>query len=111
MSEPITIDDSQFGETVLKSDIPVLVDFWATWCRPCTMIAPILDELAKEYHGRIKFTRIDVDHNPKTAARYHIMSVPTLLLFHKGEPIANLVGFRPKGELKKSLDGVLGGKK
>lgn len=107
MTELITIDDSQFEQTVLKSDIPVVVDFWATWCRPCAMIAPILDELAKEYHGRIKFTRLDVDHNPKTAAQYHIMSIPTLIIFHDGSPVASLVGFKTKAELERSLDAAL----
>ena len=108
MTEPITIEDGNFNQTVLKSDIPVVVDFWATWCRPCAMIAPILDELAKEYGGQIKFTRLDVDHNPKTAAQYHIMSIPTLVIFKNGTPIANMVGFRPKAELKRSLDAALG---
>ncbi len=109
MTEPITIDDGTFHQTVIKSDIPVLVDFWATWCRPCTMIAPILDELAKEYSGRIKFTRLDVDQNAKTAGQYHIMSIPTLIIFKNGEPATHIVGFRPKSELKKSLDAALVG--
>ena len=109
MTEPITIDDSSFYQTVIKSDIPVLVDFWATWCRPCAMIAPILDELAKEYSDKVKFTRLDVDQNTTTAAKYHIMSIPTLIIFKNGEPAAHVVGFRPKAELKKSLDAVLAG--
>ena len=108
MTEPIAIDDSQFDQTVLQSETPVLVDFWAPWCRPCLMVAPILDELAKEYSGRITFARMDVDQNSKTAARYQIMSIPTLLIFKKGEPIANIVGLRPKEELKQSLDAALG---
>lgn len=108
MTEPTAITDSNFNETVLKSDIPVLVDFWATWCRPCAMIAPVLDDLAKEYGGRIKFTKLDVDQNQKTAAQYHVMSIPTILIFKKGEPVTNIVGLRPKAELKKNLDAVLG---
>jgi len=108
MSEPITIDDSNFGQTVLQSDKPVLVDFWAPWCRPCLMVAPILDELAEEYSGRVNIARMDVDQNPKTAAKYNIMSIPTLLLFKKGEPVSHIVGFRPKEELKRSLDEALG---
>ncbi len=108
MTEPITLDDSQFDQTVLKAKTPVLVDFWVPGCRPCQMVAPVLDELAKEYNGRITFARMDVAQNPKTAARYHIMSIPTLLIFKKGEPTANIVGFRPKEELKRSLDSVLG---
>jgi len=108
MSRPITVDDSSFDQTVLQSDTPVLVDFWAPWCRPCRMVAPILDELAEEYSGRVTIARIDVDQNPKTAARYNIMSIPTLMLFKKGQPISNIVGFRPKEELKRSLDAALG---
>ena len=108
MSKPIEVDDGQFEQMVLKSEIPVLVDFWAPWCRPCTMIAPILDELAGEYGGRITFARMDVDQNPKTAARYNIMSIPTLLLFKNGEPISHIVGLRPKDELKRSMDEALG---
>ncbi|MFC2013388.1 thioredoxin [Chloroflexota bacterium] len=108
MSEPITIDDSNFDQTVLQSDKPVLVDFWAPWCRPCQMIAPILDELAKDYSGKISITRMDVDQNPKTAAKYNIMSIPTLLLFKNGEPISHLVGLRPKEEMKRSMDEALG---
>ena len=107
MTKPIEVDDNQFDQTVLKSPIPVLVDFWAPWCRPCTMIAPILDELAEEYSGRITFARMNVDQTAKTAARYQVMSIPTLLLFKNGEPISNMVGLRPKEELKRSLDDAL----
>jgi len=108
MNKPIAIDDSNFDQTVLQSEIPVLVDFWAPWCRPCLMVAPILDELAEEYSGRVSIARMDVDQNPKTAASYNIMSIPTLLLFKKGEPVSHIVGFRPKEEIKQSLDAALG---
>ena len=108
MDKPITVDDSNFEQNVLKGDKPVLVDFWAPWCRPCIMIAPILDELAGEYSGKITIARIDVDQSPKTAAKYSIMSIPTLLLFKNGEPISHIVGLRPKEELKRSLDSALG---
>ena len=107
MSEPIAVDDSNFDQMVLQAETPVLVDFWATWCGPCRMVAPVVEELAKEYEGRVRFAKVDVDQNPKTASRYGIMSIPTLLLFKKGEPISNIVGFRPKAELKQSLDAVL----
>ena len=107
MNKPITIDDNNFDQTVLQAEMPVLVDFWATWCRPCIMLAPILDELAEEYSGRISIVRMDVDQNPKTAAKYGIMSIPTLLIFRKGEPISQIVGFRPKEELKRGLDSAL----
>ncbi len=108
MSEPITVDDSNFEQVVLQSDKPVLVDFWAPWCRPCLMVAPILDELAEEYSGRVSVARMDIDQNPKTPAKYSIMSIPTLLLFKKGEPISHIVGFRPKEELKQNMDDALG---
>ncbi|MDI6815143.1 MAG: thioredoxin [Dehalococcoidales bacterium] len=107
MNKPIAIDDSSFDQIVLQAETPVLVDFWAAWCAPCRMVAPIVDELAEEYSGRITFTKVDVDQNPKTAARYGIMSIPTLLIFKKGEPVSHVVGYRPKEELKRSLDAAL----
>ena len=107
MSKPVPINDSDFDQTVLQSEKPVLVDFWATWCGPCRMVAPIVDELADEYDGRISFVKLDVDQNPKTAAKYGIMSIPTLLIFKKGEPASHIVGFRPKEELKRNLEEVL----
>ena len=107
MTKPITVDDGSFEQAVLQSKMPVVVDFWAAWCRPCLMVAPILDELVEEYSGRVSIARLDVDQNPKTAARYGIMSIPTLLIFKKGEPISQIVGFRPKKELKRSLDAAL----
>ncbi len=110
MSEPIAVNDSNFDQVVLKADLPVLVDFWATWCAPCRMVAPVVEGLAKEYEGKVSFAKVDVDQNPKTASRYGIMSIPTLLLFKKGEPVSHIVGFRPKAELKKSLDSALSGK-
>ena len=107
MTKPTTIDDDNFDQTVLQSGKPVLVDLWAAWCKPCLMVAPILDELAEEYNGRISFVKVDVDQNTKTAARYSVMSIPTLLIFKKGEPVSHIVGLRPKEELKRSLDTVL----
>ena len=108
MTEPITVSDDNFDQMVLQAKTPVLVDFWAPWCRPCMMVSPILDELAKEYSGRATVARVDVDQNPKTASRYNVMSIPTLLIFDKGEPISHTVGFRPKDELKQTLDEVVG---
>ncbi len=107
MVEPIAINDTQFEETVLKSDKPVLVDFWAPWCRPCLMMAPVIDALAEEYQGKVNFTKLDVDQNPKTASRYQVMSIPTILIFKKGEPVGHMVGYKPKEEMKKELDNVL----
>ena len=107
MSKPITIEDSNFGNIVLQSKIPVLVDFWAPWCGPCRMVAPVVEELAEEYEGRVKFGKVNVDENPKIASQYGIMSIPTLIIFKDGKPVSNIVGFRPKAELKKSLDDAL----
>jgi len=107
MNKPIAVDDSTFDQIVLQAKMPVLVDFWATWCAPCRMVAPIIDELAEEYSGRISFAKVDVDHNSRIATRYNIMSIPTLLIFKKGEPVSHLVGYKPKEELKRTLDAVL----
>ena len=107
MSKSVEIEDANFNEVVLQAKIPVLVDFWAPWCGPCRMVAPVVDELAEEYEGRVTFAKVDVDQNPKTASKYGVMSIPTLLVFNNGSPITNIVGFRPKTELKKSLDDVL----
>ncbi len=107
MSEPVAIDDSNFEQVVLNSKIPVLLDFWAAWCAPCRMVAPVVDELAKEYDGKVSFGKVDVDQNPKIASKYGIMSIPTLILFKDGKPMTNMVGFRPKAQLKQSLDEAL----
>jgi len=107
MSKPVPVEDSTFEQMVLKADKPVLVDFWAAWCQPCLMVAPILDELAEEYTDKINFVKLDVDNNAQTAANYGIMSIPTLLIFQNGTPVSHLVGAYPKSELKKTLDSVL----
>ena len=107
MSQPLPVDDSNFDQMVLQAEKPVVVDLWAPWCQPCLMVAPILDELAEEYSGRISFVKVDIDENPRTAARYNIMNSPTLLIFKNGEPVSHSVGLRPKGELKQNLDAIL----
>jgi len=107
MSKPVTVDESNFDQIVLKAKMPALVDFWATWCGPCRMVAPVVEELADEYDGKIGFAKLDVDQNPKIASRYGIMSIPTLILFKDGKPVSNMVGFRPKNDLKKNLDAAL----
>jgi len=107
MSKPIEIDDSNFDQMVLQAKTPVLVDLWAPWCAPCRMVSPLVEELASEYEGRVSFAKLNVDQNPRTASRYGIMSIPTLLIFKDGKPISNIVGFRPKAELKRSLDAAL----
>jgi thioredoxin 1 len=107
MSKPVEIEEAKFGETVLKAKTPVLVDFWAPWCGPCRMVAPVVDELANEYDGKVAFFKINVDDNPRIASQYGVMSIPTLILFKNGQPVSNIVGFRPKAELKKNLDTAL----
>jgi len=106
--KPIEVNDSNFEQVVLQAKTPVLVDLWAPWCAPCRMVAPVVEELASEYEGRVSFAKLNVDQNPRTASRYGIMSIPTLLIFKDGKPISNIVGFRPKAELKRSLDAALG---
>jgi len=107
MATPLAVTEQSFDGEVLKSDVPVLVDFWAEWCGPCRMVAPIVEELATEYAGRLKVTKIDVDDNQNLAMRYNIMSIPTLGVFRGGEMIERIVGYMPKGELKRRLDGAL----
>ena len=104
MAYPIEVTDATFEEEVINADIPVLVDFWADWCAPCKMIAPIVEELAEEYDGQVKFGKLDVDSNPKVATNYGIRGIPTLLIFKGGEPVDQVVGAVPKSALKKRLD-------
>lgn len=107
MSKPVEIKDANFSEIVVQAKTPVLVDFWAPWCRPCIMAAPILEELAEEYKDRLTIAKLDVDQNPKIAAQYNVMSIPTMMVFKGGQPISNITGFRPKTELKQNIDAVL----
>ena len=107
MAHPTDTSDATFESDVLNSDVPVLVDFWAPWCGPCRMVAPIVDELAEEYDGKVEFRKLNTDDNPRVAAKYGIRSIPTLLVFKKGEQVGSIVGFRPKGDLKKRLDDAL----
>lgn len=107
MTKTVAVTDSTFDEIVLKSTTPVLVDFWATWCRPCQMVAPILEELTQEYAGKLTIAKLDVDQNQQTASKFHVMSIPTMIIFKEGKPITNIVGFKPKDQLKKELDSIL----
>ena len=107
MSKPIDITDSNFEQEVLQAETPVIVDFWATWCGPCKMIAPILEEVASEYSGKVKIVKLDVDSNNQTAGKYNIMSIPSLLFFKKGEVVDQVVGAIPKSQLTARLDKIL----
>ncbi len=107
MAHPMEVTDGTFDQEVIKSDTPVLVDFWADWCAPCKMIAPLVDELAEEYDGQVKFAKLDVDSNPQTAMTYGVRGIPTLLIFSGGQPVKQVVGAVPKSVLKKNLDEAL----
>lgn len=104
MSKPIEFTDSNFDEEVLKSDKPVLVDFWAEWCGPCRMVGPIVEELAGEYEGKAKIGKVDVDSNPEVSVKYGIRSIPSLLIFKNGEVVDQIIGAVPKAHLAKQLE-------
>ena len=107
MAKPLAVTEATFDQEVIKADLPVLVDFWAEWCGPCRLVAPIVEELAGEYVGRVKVAKVDVDDNQHLAMRYNIMSIPTLGVFKGGELIERIVGYMPKQELKRRLEGAL----
>jgi thioredoxin 1 len=95
----ITLNDTNFKSEVLESEVPVLVDFWAEWCMPCRMIAPMIDEVAKEYDGKVKVGKVNVDEAQATAANYNIMSIPTLIMFKNGEAVDRIMGAVPKADV------------
>ncbi len=101
--KPLEITDVTFENEVLKSEVPVLIDFWAVWCGPCKMIAPVVEEIAKEYNGKLKVAKLDVDSNPKTAMSYGIRSIPTLLIIKGGQVVDQMVGAVPKNKIVEKI--------
>ena len=107
MADVREITDATFESDVLKSELPTLVDFWAPWCGPCRMVAPIVGELSEEYAGKVNFVKMNTDENPAVSSKFGIRSIPSLLIFKGGELQGTIVGFRPKSDLKKRIDEAL----
>lgn len=108
MSEKvIAVSDAEFGEKVIASPNPVLVDFWAPWCMPCRMMAPVIEQLAVEYNDRLTFVKVNVDENEQTATKYRVMTIPTIALFKNGEIVDRFAGYTPKEELRRRLNKLL----
>ncbi len=100
----IEVNKDSFQKSVLEAQKPILVDFWAPWCGPCKAVAPVIEELAKEYQGKVDFAKVNVDDSPFIASKFNVMSIPTLILFKDGKPTEQVVGFKPKDQIKKLID-------
>lgn len=101
------LTDANFDQEVLKSNIPVLVDFWAAWCGPCRMVGPIIEELSEDYQGKVKMTKLDVDANPQKSAQFGIRSIPTMMIFKDGQIVDTLIGAMPKPAIAARLDAAI----
>jgi thioredoxin 1 len=108
MSKALPLKDADYNAEVVESGLPVLVDFWATWCGPCQIMGPVVDSIAEEYEGKVKVMKCNVDENPVTPSKFGVRGIPTLLLFNKGEVVDRLVGAAPKGQVDTLLKKVLG---
>jgi thioredoxin 1 len=108
MSSAKAVSDTEFAKEVIESDIPVVVDFWATWCGPCQVMGPVVDTVAGEYAGKVKVLKINVDENPVTPSKYGVRGIPTLILFNKGEVVDRIIGAQPKNAVDNLLKKVVG---
>ena len=108
MAHPVAVTDSTFDNEVIQSPTPVLVDFWAEWCGPCKMVAPVLDQIAGEQEGKLKIVKLNVDENPNMMQKFGIRGIPTMILFKDGQPVETLVGFMPKPQILNKLQPHIG---
>jgi len=106
-TQPVSVTDNDFADQVLQSDRPVLVDFWAEWCGPCRVLGPVIESLSQDYEGRVKVAKVDVDSSQQVAMQYGIRSIPTVMLFDKGQIVDTIIGVRPKSDYEKSLKRVI----
>jgi thioredoxin 1 len=107
MGKAMVLNDANFAKEVLESKIPVLVDFWGTWCGPCKMLGPVIDELASEYDGKVKIGKVNTEEEANLSGEYGVISIPTLILFRNGKPVDQIIGAVPKNAIVKKLDAVL----